>query len=267
MSVKKVTVRELIKMKQEGRKIAMLTAYDYATAKILDEAGIDIVLVGDSLSNVFQGNETTLPVTVDEMLYHTKVVAKAVNRAMVVADMPFLSYQVSKKDAVYNAGRFLKEAGAQAVKIEGGRKIAHLVERLVSCGIPVMGHIGLTPQSVHALGGYRLVGREEEEQKTLLEDAKALEKAGCFLIVLEMVPAQLAKRITESVNIPTVGIGAGPHCDGQVLVVNDMLGLTDTNYRFVKRYANLKEEIKNAVLSYIDEVRNGEFPDASHSFN
>lgn len=267
MEEKKITVRELLKMKNNGQKIAMLTAYDYTTAKILDEAGIDLILVGDSLSNVFQGNETTLPVTVEEMLYHTRVVARAVKRAMVIADMPFLSYQADEKDAVYNAGRFLKEAGAHAVKIEGGKEVASLVKRLTSIGIPVMGHIGLTPQSVHALGGYRVVGREEKEAYKLLEDAKALEKAGAFSLVLEMVPSSLAEKITESIGIPTIGIGSGPYCDGQVLVVNDMLGLTEVKYRFVKRYAELAETIKNAVETYIDEVKKGVFPDKEHSFS
>lgn len=266
MKERKVTVREVLKMKREGEKITALTAYDYTTARLLDEAGIDIVLVGDSLSNVFQGNETTLPVTMEEMLYHTKAVSKAVKRAMVVADMPFLSYQVDERDAVLNAGRFLKEASAHAVKIEGGREVAGLIAKLVSLGIPVMGHVGLTPQSVHALGGYRVVGRDELEAEKLVEDAKALEEAGAFSIVLEMIPSQLAKKITESLRIPTIGIGSGPHCDGQILVVNDMLGLTEVSYRFVKKYLNLAEEIRKAVKAYAEEVRSGSFPSQEHSF-
>lgn len=266
MKERKVTVREVLKMKREGEKITALTAYDYTTARLLDEAGIDVILVGDSLSNVFQGNETTLPVTMEEMLYHTKAVSKAVKRAMVVADMPFLSYQVDERDAVLNAGRFLKEASAHAVKIEGGREVAGLIAKLVSLGIPVMGHVGLTPQSVHALGGYRVVGRDELEAEKLVEDAKALEEAGAFSIVLEMIPSQLAKKITESLRIPTIGIGSGPHCDGQILVVNDMLGLTEVSYRFVKKYLNLAEEIRKAVKAYAEEVRSGSFPSQEHSF-
>lgn len=266
MKERKVTVREVLKMKREGEKITALTAYDYTTARLLDEAGIDVILVGDSLSNVFQGNETTLPVTMEEMLYHTKAVSKAVKRAMVVADMPFLSYQVDERDAVLNAGRFLKEASAHAVKIEGGREVAGLIAKLVSLGIPVMGHVGLTPQSVHALGGYRVVGRDELEAEKLVEDAKALEEAGAFSIVLEMIPSQLAKKITESLRIPTIGIGSGPHCDGQILVVNDILGLTEVSYRFVKKYLNLAEEIRKAVKAYAEEVRSGSFPSQEHSF-
>lgn len=266
MSDKKVTVRELLRFKEEGRKIAMLTAYDFITARLLDESGIDVILVGDSLSNVFQGNETTLPVTVEEMLYHTRAVSKAVRRALVVADMPFLSYQVSERDALYNAGRFLKEAGAHAVKVEGGREVAGLVKRMVGAGIPVMGHIGLTPQSVYALGGYRVVGRDEDEAQKLVEDALELERAGAFSVVLELVPRELARRITDSLKVPTIGIGSGPHCDGQVLVVSDMLGLSGVNYKFVKRYANLAEDMRKAVKAYADEVRSGKFPADEHSF-
>lgn len=266
MSDKKVTVRELLRFKEEGRKIAMLTAYDFITARLLDESGIDVILVGDSLSNVFQGNETTLPVTVEEMLYHTRAVSKAVRRALVVADMPFLSYQVSERDALYNAGRFLKEAGAHAVKVEGGREVAGLVKRMVGAGIPVMGHIGLTPQSVYALGGYRVIGRDEDEAQKLVEDALELERAGAFSVVLELVPRELARRITDSLKVPTIGIGSGPHCDGQVLVVSDMLGLSGVNYKFVKRYANLAEDIRKAVKAYADEVRSGKFPADEHSF-
>lgn len=263
---KKITVRSLTDKKQKGEKITMLTAYDYTTARLLDEAGIDIILVGDSLANVFQGRETTLPVTVEEMLYHTRVVSNGVKRAMVVADMPFLSYQVSIDEAIRNAGRFLKEAGANAVKIEGGKEVATLVERLVSVGIPVMGHIGLTPQSVNALGGYRVVGRDEKEKERLLESAKSLEKAGAFSIVLEMVPAEVSREITKSISIPTIGIGAGPYCDGQVLVVNDLLGLSDVSYKFVKKYANLSQIIIEAVKEYIEEVKSGKFPGDEHSF-
>lgn len=267
MDKKKITVRTLRKLKEQGEKIAMLTAYDYTTARLLDEAGIEVILVGDSLANVFQGKDTTLPVTVEEMLYHTSVVARAVKRALVVADMPFLSYQVSEEEALKNAGRFLKEAGAHAVKLEGGTEIAGLVEKMVRAGIPVMGHLGLTPQSVHALGGYRVVGRSEDEAGYLLESARALEEAGAFALVLEMMPGELAGRITSSLKIPTIGIGSGPLCDGQVLVVNDMLGLTEVRYRFVKRYLNLSGQIKAAVEQYIDEVKKGVFPDDEHSFS
>lgn len=266
MGEKRVTVKTLKEMKEKGEKIVMLTAYDFTTARLLDESGVDVILVGDSLSNVFQGNDTTLPVTVDEMLYHTKVVSRAVKRAMVVGDMPFLSYQVSEEQAVYNAGRFLKEAGAQAVKIEGGQEMTPLVKRLTGVGIPAMGHIGLTPQSVHQLGGYRLTGKLPEEAKKLVEDAVSLEKAGAFSIVLEMVPASLSKMITEKVSVPTIGIGAGIHCDGQVLVVNDMVGFTESNYRFVKRYAEVGKIIKDAVTQYADEVKKGKFPTEEHSF-
>lgn len=244
----------------------MITAYDYQTARLVDEAGVDVILVGDSLSNVVQGNTSTLPVTMDEMLYHTRIVSRGAQRAMVVADMPFLSYQVNDDDAVYNAGRFLKEAGAQAVKLEGGAAITSLVRRMVDAGIPVMGHIGLTPQSVNVFGGYRLVGKAREEAEKLIEDARELERAGVFSIVLEMVPAEISRTITEAVSVPTIGIGAGPFCDGQVLVLHDMLGLSEVNYRFVKRYASLADEIRNAVGRYADEVRSGSFPDREHSF-
>lgn len=263
---RKVTIRSLLKMKEAGEKIAALTAYDYTTARLLDMAGIDIILVGDSLANVFQGEPTTLPVTLDEMLYHTRVVSKGVRYAMVVADMPFLSYQVSDEEAVRNAGRFLKESGAEAVKIEGGTEVAGLVDRLVKTGIPVMAHIGLTPQSVHALGGYRVVGRDKSEGDYLIESARALESAGAFSLVLEMVPSSLSKKITEYLKIPTIGIGAGPHCDGQILVVNDMLGLTEKKFKFVKRYASLSEVITKAVSDYVNDVRTQSFPADEHSF-
>lgn len=263
----KVNVRSLKEKKKNGEKIVMLTAYDYTTARLVDEAGVDIILVGDSLSNVFQGNESTLPVTVEEMLYHTQVVAKASKNAMVVADMPFLSFQVSKEEAVKNAGRFLKEAGANAVKIEGGKHMKKTAKKLVEVGIPVMGHIGLTPQSVNTLGGYRLVGKAEREIKELVEGARALDEAGVFSIVLEMVPEEVAEYITGEVSVPTIGIGAGPLCDGQVLVVNDMLGMTQTNYKFVKKYVSLADEIKNAVGSFAKDIKNGDFPDKNHSFS
>lgn len=262
--IEKVNVKTFKAKKVAGEKIVMLTAYDFTTARLIDEEGVDAILVGDSLSNVFQGNETTLPVTMEEMIYHTRVVAKAVRRAMVIADMPFMSYQVSEEEAVRNAGRFLKEAGASAVKLEGGKEISALVKKMTSIGIPTMGHIGLTPQSVHQLGGYRITGKASSEAKKLIEDAKALEAAGAFSIVLEMMPMELAKSVTAAVSITTIGIGAGPECDGQVLVVNDMLGLTENRYKFVKAYASIAKDIRKAVASYASEVRKGKFPGKEH---
>jgi 3-methyl-2-oxobutanoate hydroxymethyltransferase len=263
----KVTINELWKKKSEGQKITMLTAYDYPFAKIVDEAGVDIILVGDSLAMVVQGLENTLPITMDEMIYHTKMVSRAAERAMVVGDMPFMSYQCSIEEAVRNGGRFLKEAGAEAVKMEGGREVVEKVEAMVRADIPVMAHIGLTPQAIHRMGGFKVQGRTEEAQKRLIEDAKMLQDAGAFSIVLEAIPMSLAKRITEELSIPTIGIGAGPHCDGQVLVIHDLLGLFERFVpKFVKRYANLKEEALSAIRSFIREVENGEFPKEEHSF-
>jgi len=265
--VKRVTVRTFLKRKRDGEKITMLTAYDYPTAKLLDQAGIDAILVGDSLGMVIQGNETTLPVTVEEMIYHVKAVRRGVTRAMVIADMPFLSYQVSRQDAIFNAGLMLKEGGAEAVKLEGGERIADLIEELVSIGIPVMGHIGLTPQSVNVFGGYRVQGRTDTEIERLRNDAKALEEAGVFSIVLESVPVEVAKEITESISVPTIGIGAGPYTDGQVLVFHDYLGIfEDIKPRFVKRYRELGREIIEATKEYIEEVKSGKFPAPEHSF-
>ena len=265
--VKKVTVRTFLKKKREGEKITMLTAYDYPTAKLLDQAGIDAILVGDSLGMVIQGNESTLPVTVEEMIYHVKAVRRGVKRAMIIADMPFLSYQVSREEAIYNAGLMLKEGGADAVKLEGGERVADLVEELVSIGIPVMGHIGLTPQSVNVFGGYRVQGRTEEDIARLKNDALALEEAGVFSIVLESVPVEVAKDITESLSVPTIGIGAGPYTDGQVLVFHDYLGIfEDIKPRFVKRYRELGKEIIEATQEYIEEVKSGKFPAPEHSF-
>ncbi len=265
--VKRVTVRTFLKKKRDGEKITMLTAYDYPTAKLLDQAGIDAILVGDSLGMVIQGNETTLPVTVEEMIYHVKAVRRGVTRAMVIADMPFLSYQVSRQDAIFNAGLMLKECGADAVKLEGGERIADLIEELVSIGIPVMGHIGLTPQSVNVFGGYRVQGRTDKEIERLKNDAKAIEEAGVFSIVLESVPVEVAKEITESISVPTIGIGAGPYTDGQVLVFHDYLGIfEDIKPRFVKRYRELGREIIEATKEYIEEVKSGKFPAPMHSF-
>ncbi len=265
--MKKVTTKTLIEMKRKGEKIAMLTAYDFIIAKLLDECGIDVILVGDSLGNVFQGHRTTLPVTLEDMIYHTKAVCRGVKRAMVVVDMPFLSYQVSVEEAIKNCGRVLKETCAEGVKLEGGSEIIDVVEKLTKIGIPVMGHLGLTPQSIHKFGGYDVRGTDEKEAEKILNDAKALERAGVFAIVLEKIPSKLAKQITESLSIPTIGIGAGPHCDGQVLVVYDMLGLFEEfKPKFVRRYAELSKIIKNAFENYIRDVKDGKFPDESESY-
>ena len=263
----KVTVQTLARMKRKGERIVALTAYDYPTATILDKAGIDLVLVGDSAANVVYGDDTTLRIGMDEMLYHTRAVSAAVERAMVVADMPFLSFQVSVETAVENAGRFLK-AGAEAVKLEGGGPMVETISRLVELGMPVMGHLGLTPQSVHKLGGYRLQARTEKDQEQLVEDAVRLQEAGCFALVLEKVPAELAARLTAELLIPVVGIAAGPDCDGQILVLHDMLGVFEPpGYRFVKRYAEIGSAIRNAVTEYVDDVRAGRFPSEEHTFH
>jgi 3-methyl-2-oxobutanoate hydroxymethyltransferase len=245
----------------------MLTAYDYPTARLLDEAGIDVLLVGDSLGMAVLGYETTLPVTLADILHHTRPVARAARRAMVVADLPFLTYQVSPEEALRSAGRLLQEGGAHAVKLEGGRPVAATVRRLVEAGIPVMGHLGLTPQSVHALGGYRVQGRDEEGARRLLADAQALVEAGAFALVLEMVPWPLARLVTQRIPVPTIGIGSGPHCDGQVLVLHDILGLYQgTTPRFAKRYADLGSQVREAAARYAEEVRRGLFPELSHAF-
>ncbi|MEO0087966.1 MAG: 3-methyl-2-oxobutanoate hydroxymethyltransferase [candidate division WOR-3 bacterium] len=261
----KVTIDLLLRMKEKKEKIVALTAYDYLTAKILDESGVDLILVGDSAANVIFGYETTLPIDLSAMLMFTSAVARAVKRAFVVGDMPFLSYQISKEEALKNAGLFLK-AGAQGVKLEGGEPVVPIVEHLVKFGIPVMGHLGLTPQSVHQLGGYKLQARTKEEQEKLLKDALMLEEAGCFAIVLEKVPMEVAKIVTERLKIPTIGIGAGPYCDGQILVLHDMLGLNEKKFKFVKRYADLLTLIKKAVSEYLEEVKKGKFPNEEHSF-
>jgi 3-methyl-2-oxobutanoate hydroxymethyltransferase len=265
--MKRITTAVIRDMKKKGEKITMLTAYDYPTALIVDDAGTDIILVGDSLGMVILGYDSTVPVTMEDMIHHTKAVSRATKHAMVVGDMPFMSYQVSIEDAMYNAGRFLQEAGAQGVKLEGGREVAELTRRMTSAGIPVMAHIGLTPQSVHQIGGYRVQGKEDEAAKRILEDAKILEKAGAFSIVLECVPANLARLITQSLSIPTIGIGAGIDCDGQVLVLHDMLGLFEKfTPKFVKTYCNLNQHMKDAVKQYLDEVRGNLFPEKKHSF-
>ncbi|WP_332457134.1 3-methyl-2-oxobutanoate hydroxymethyltransferase [Petrimonas sp.] len=264
----KFTVKSFQEAKDNNRKISMLTAYDYSMAKIVDAAGIDSVLVGDSLGMVFQGNESTLPVTLDEMIYHTKAVVRGVKNALVVADMPFLSYHVSKEEAVRNAGRMIKEGGAEAVKMEGGSLFSETIKAVVDAQIPVMGHIGLTPQSVNAFGGFKVQGKDEQSAKRIWEDAKLLEEAGVFAITLECIPDKLAQLITKSLRIPTIGIGAGKSCDGQVLVINDMLGMfSDFVPRFVKQYAKLNTEITAAVQDYITEVREGDFPAGEHTFD
>jgi 3-methyl-2-oxobutanoate hydroxymethyltransferase len=263
----KVTVQDFLKKKRENKKIVMLTAYDFPFAQIVDEAGIDAILVGDSLAMVVQGLENTIPVTMDEMIYHARMVSRAARNAMVIGDMPYLSYQISIEEAVRNAGRFLKEAGAQAVKLEGGREVADKVKALTAAEIPVMSHIGLTPQALHRMGGYKVQGKTEEAAQRLIEDAKMLENAGAFSLIIEAIPSELARRITDEISIPTIGIGAGPYCDGQVLVIHDVLGLFERfTPKFVKKYGNLKEEALKAINKYKDEVEKGSFPGREHSF-
>lgn len=263
----KVTVPKILKMKAEGRKITMVTAYDYTTGKLVDACDVDCVLVGDSLAMVMLGYDTTLPVTMEEMLHHTRAVRRGVQRALVIGDMPFGSFQGGVSEAVANAVRFVKEAGADAVKLEGGRRVAEHVRRMVESGIPIVGHIGMTPQSVREFGGFRVQGRGDEQAKRILDDAKALEDAGVFSIVLEGVPADLAERITREVSVPTVGIGAGKACDGQVLVIHDLLGLVDDfKPKFVKRYAQLGDATRAAVNAFCQEVRDGIYPDDAHTY-
>ena len=266
-NMKRITTKVIVEMKKSGEKITALTAYDYIIASMLDKAGVDIILVGDSLGNVFQGMETTLPVTVDEMIYHTKVVRRAVKRALVVVDMPFLSYQISVENAIRNCGRVLKETGAEAVKVEGGKPMVETIRRLTEIGIPVMGHLGLTPQSIHKFGGYDVRGKAKEEADNILRDAKDLEKAGVFAIVLEKIPAVLAKKVTQSISVPTIGIGAGVHCDGQILVCYDMLGMfEDFQPKFVRKYANLAKIIRTSFENYTKDVKTGRFPNKEESF-
>ncbi len=264
----RINVNQIKEMKQKGEKIAMLTAYDYPTAKIVDEAGIPLILVGDSLGMVVLGYESTIPVTMEEMLHHTKAVVRGTKQAMVIGDMPFMSYHINADDALYNAARFIQEGGAQAVKLEGGVTVMERVTRLVGCGIPVMGHIGLTPQSIHQLGGFKVQGQTAEAAARLLEDAMALEEAGAFAIVLETIPAQLAQIITARVSIPTIGIGAGIHCDGQVQVINDILGsYTEFVPKHAKQYAKLTDIITKAVNQYHNEVKAGTFPTEKQSYS
>lgn len=265
--MRRVTTRRLQDMKKQGKRISCLTAYDALIARILDDAGIDLILVGDSLGNIVQGHETTIPVTLDDIIYHTKAVVKGVQRALVVADMPFMSYQVSPEEAFRNAGRLMKEAGASAVKVEGGHRVCEAVRRMTEAGIPVMAHLGLTPQSINQFGSYRARGQNTEEAEEMMRDAKELEEAGAFAVVLEKIPMQLAQKITESLTIPTIGIGAGPHCDGQILVYSDMLGLTiDFSPRFVRRYDSLHERVDDSVSRYIQDIQSGNFPDESESY-
>lgn len=265
---KKKTILDIQKLKAEGEKITVLTCYDYPTARIVDGCGIDMILVGDSVGVVFAGYENTLPVTMDEMIYHVKAVMRAQPKALVVADMPFLSYQVSLDEARRNAGRLVKDGGGAAVKLEGGENVTSTIRAIVDMDIPVMAHIGLTPQSIHRMGGYRVQGKKEEQAEKLLADSHAVEAAGAFAVVLEGIPLKLARRITSELSIPTIGIGAGPCCDGQVLVIHDILGLCEKySPKFVKKYADVKSVMTDAVSRYIAEVRGGEFPTEEHSFS
>jgi len=262
----RTTVRSLAARKRRGERFAMLTAYDFAFARIFDAAGIDVLLVGDSLGNVVQGRDTTLPVTLDETIYHTRMVARGAARALVVADMPFGSYQVCADDAVRAAIRLMKEGDAHAVKLEGGTAVCETTQRIVAAGIPVMGHVGLTPQSVHAMGGFRVQGRGDADRQRVLADARAVQEAGAFAVVLEGMPAALAAEITATLSIPTIGIGAGVDCDGQVLVMHDMLGLNDWTPSFVKQYADLGAAAHRAARAFAEEVADAKFPDAEHSY-
>jgi len=263
MAEKKVTTATFKEMKEQGQKITMLTAYDWGTAQLLDAAGVDSLLVGDSVSMVVQGNDNSLPVTMDQMVYHTKLVARGTKRALVVGDMPFMSYQASVEEAVRNAGRFLKEAGAECVKLEGGADVCDVIQAISEAGIPAMAHIGLTPQSIHKMGGFKV----QREEQRLVEDAKRVQEAGAFSVVLEGIPTPIATKITESVDIPTIGIGAGPNCDGQVLVYHDLVGLFERfTPKFVKQYAECGKTIKDAVSQFCEEVREGEFPGPEHQF-
>lgn len=266
-----VTTRRLLDMKEKGEKISVLTSYDYTMARILDRAGVDVILVGDSASNVFSGHNTTLPITIDEMIYHARAVVRGVqaetSRAMVVIDMPFMSYQLSSEEALRNAGKIMKEHECDAVKLEGGKIIADTVKRITDVGIPVMGHLGLMPQSIYKYGSYKVRAQENQEAEQLLEDARLIEEAGAFAIVLEKIPSKLAETVTRQLSIPTIGIGAGPACDGQVLVINDILGLNrEFHPRFVRRYAELGAVIESAVRQYVDDVKSMSFPSADESY-
>lgn len=265
--VKKITTHSLQAMKDAGVKIAMLTAYDFSMARVVDDAGIDCILVGDSASNVMAGHETTLPITLDQMIYHAASVVRGVNRALIVVDLPFGSYQGNSKEALNSSIRIMKESGGHAVKLEGGREVKDSVERIISAGVPVMGHLGLTPQSIYKFGTYAVRATSDEEANKLIEDAKILEQAGCFALVLEKIPASLAEKVTASLRIPTIGIGAGPHCDGQVLVIHDMLGINkDFEPRFLRRYANLYDTIKDSVSKYVNDIKQKDFPNEQEQY-
>ena len=265
--VKKVTTHQLHEMKRRGEKIAMLTAYDYTMAKIIDHAGIDVILVGDSASNVMAGHETTLPITLDQMIYHASSVIRAIDRALVVVDLPFGSYQGNSKEALTSAIKIMKESGAHAVKLEGGREIKDSIERILSAGIPVMGHLGLTPQSIYKFGTYTVRAKEEEEAQRLINDAKILEESGCFALVVEKIPAKLAAKVSNSISIPVIGIGAGGGVDGQVLVTHDMLGMThEFSPRFLRRYLSLYESMTGAFQQYIKDVKSKDFPNESEQY-
>jgi 3-methyl-2-oxobutanoate hydroxymethyltransferase len=265
--VKRITTNTIQEMKQKGEKIAMLTSYDYSMASIVDEGGVDVILVGDSASNVMAGHETTLPITLDQMIYHAQSVVRAVKRALVVVDLPFGSYQGNSKEALNSAIRIMKESGAHAVKLEGGLEIRESIERIITAGIPVMGHLGLTPQSIYKFGTYTVRAKEEAEAEKLKQDIMVLQDAGCFSVVLEKIPAKLAEEVSQAVKIPTIGIGAGPHCDGQVLVINDMIGLTKGfKPRFLRQYLNLFDQINGAVQAYVKDVKSGEFPDEKEQY-
>ena len=262
----RITIPSLRRRKRRGEKITMLTAYDFGFAQIFDTAGIDVLLVGDSLGNVVQGRETTLPVTMDEAVYHTRLVSRGARRALVIGDMPFGSYQVCAEEAVRNAVRFVKEGGAHGVKLEGGTAVLETIRRIVAAEIPVMGHVGLTPQAIHRMGGHRVQGRTEKSRDRVLADARAVEEAGAFAVVLEGMPVELAREVTELLSIPTIGIGAGVHCDGQVLVMHDLLGLSDWTPSFVKQYANLGALASRAARSFAEDVAGEKFPDEEHSY-
>ncbi len=264
---KRITTRRIVEMKARGEKISMLTAYDFTMARIVDQAGIDIILVGDSASNIMAGHETTLPITLDQMIYHTTCVVRAVTHSLVIADMPFMSYQVTETEALKSAGRMMKEAGAHAVKLEGGQAVAPAVKKIVDAGIPVMGHLGLTPQSIYKYGTYKVRATDTEEAEQLIRDCHLLQEAGCFAVVLEKIPAALAERVTRELSIPTIGIGAGNACDGQVLVTHDMLGLNkDFSPRFIRRYADLNSLMTQVFRNYHSDVKKGLFPDKSEQY-
>ena len=264
---KRVTVKSLIEMKSLGEKISMLTAYDYTMAKIVDGAGVDVILVGDSASNVMAGHETTLPITLDHMIYHASSVVRAIDRALVVVDLPFGTYQSDSKEALRSAIRIMKESGGHAVKLEGGKEIKDSIKKILNAGIPVMGHLGLTPQSIYKFGTYTVRAKEEEEALRLIEDAKLLEKLGCFAMVLEKIPATLAEKVAKNINIPVIGIGAGGGVDGQVLVLHDMIGMTQEFHpRFLRRYMNLHEEMTTAISEYVQDVKSSEFPNKNEQY-